>query len=54
MKSPDNEVVPDNVPMKEAEPRLLDEQARGAEGNARTVTDKLKAAGDALAKKHGG
>lgn len=54
MKSPDNEVTPSDAPTAASEPRLLEKEMASAESNARGAADKLKAAGDAMAKKHGG
>lgn len=41
------------VPVAASEPRWLVKEMKDAEMNARAAADKLKAAGEAMAKKHG-
>lgn len=51
---PDNEVTPSNAPTAASEPRLIVDKIKDAESNPRAATDKLKALGEGMAKKHGG
>ena len=50
----DIETVPPDAPTASTEPRWLVEKMKDAESNARAAADKLKVAGEAMAKQHGG
>lgn len=50
----DTSTLPSDVPSGASQARERAKNMDGAESNPRAATDKLKAQGDAMAKKHGG